>query len=198
MTLRIGTWNLDGKSSPAHDDLLAQLACDVLLLTEFQPRGLEKHWAAIKRGRDDAVLDAPGSPTVRRQLKGIDFICSVLPWRDSQRWMPTPGANQGECTSSLVSEIDQNWQPQTVWGGDWNHELTGHLHAGSTAGRAAILDMVVRRKLQVPTIGLASQQGGASIDHIAVPNGWSVLKAERHPAARLSDHDAYVVEVVPT
>ncbi len=38
------------------------------------------------------------------------------------------------------------------------------------------------------------------IDHIAVPGTWRILSAERvgavHDQRRLSDHDAYVVEVL--
>jgi hypothetical protein len=38
-----------------------------------------------------------------------------------------------------------------------------------------------------------------TIDHIAVPRSWEVQAAQLHPAvaegARLSDHDAYVVDV---
>jgi hypothetical protein len=40
-----------------------------------------------------------------------------------------------------------------------------------------------------------------TIDHIAVPATWAIVSADRHIAeadgARISDHDAYVVEVVP-
>ena len=32
--MRIGTWNLAGRWSEAHEDLLRSLDCDVLLLTE--------------------------------------------------------------------------------------------------------------------------------------------------------------------
>jgi len=58
------------------------------------------------------------------------------------------------------------------------------------------------RGLQVPTADLPHQLDGLhSIDHIAVPGTWRVLSAERASATyqgrRLSDHHAYVVEVVP-
>jgi len=58
-------------------------------------------------------------------------------------------------------------------------------------------------KLKVPTEGLPHrlESCGFSIDHIAVPTGWNVKSAERIVAEsegkRLSDHDAYVVEVHP-
>ena len=54
--------------------------------------------------------------------------------------------------------------------------------------------------LQVPTRDLPHRIDGiASIDHIAVPRGATVVKATRVPAVgpdgRLSDHDAYVVKI---
>lgn len=54
----------------------------------------------------------------------------------------------------------------------------------------------------MPTAELPNQLDGLrSIDHIAVPGAWRVLSAERVSATdgdrRLSDHDAYLVEVSP-
>ena len=97
-----------------------------------------------------------------------------------------------------------SWRPRwpsapVVWGGDWNHELSGRISAGSKIGREAILRVVEERGLQVPTVVLGSEHGFGSVNHIAVPDDWKVLSAERHVASsggkRLSDHDAYVVEI---
>ncbi len=54
--------------------------------------------------------------------------------------------------------------------------------------------------LQVPTASLTHQDGSDAIDHIAIPASWDVISAEAISAAiglrgRISDHDAYVVEV---
>jgi hypothetical protein len=59
-----------------------------------------------------------------------------------------------------------------VWGGDWNHALTGREHAGSIAGRASIASALTELGLVVPTTDLAHRIDGLlSIDHIAVPEG---------------------------
>ncbi len=73
------------------------------------------------------------------------------------------------------------------------------LGAGSKTGRDVILRLLRERKLQVPTSVLGAEGGYGSVDHIAVPEDWKVMSVERHVAAvggrRLSDHDAYVVEI---
>ncbi|MGH3481479.1 MAG: hypothetical protein ACRDQD_32270, partial [Nocardioidaceae bacterium] len=88
----------------------------------------------------------------------------------------------------------------TVWGGYWNHAMSGREWSGSQGGRRHILDVVDRLGFQVPTASSPHQiHGLLSIDHVAVPETWPVLGVERHPAlfsgARISDHDAYVIEV---
>ncbi len=79
--------------------------------------------------------------------------------------------------------------------------MSGREMAGSKAGREHILASLETVGLQVPTARLPHQINGLlSIDHIAVRRTWSVAGAVRHRAfaaeARLSDHDAYVVDVV--
>ncbi len=57
-----------------------------------------------------------------------------------------------------------------VWGGDWNHAMTGREYAGSIGGRRAILGAVEQLGLEVPTAGLPHAIDGLlTIDHIAVP-----------------------------
>ncbi|NYG54969.1 endonuclease/exonuclease/phosphatase family metal-dependent hydrolase [Nocardioides perillae] len=73
-------------------------------------------------------------------------------------------------------------------------------HAGSKASRSHLLAALERWDLIVPTAPLAHRIPGLlSIDHIAVPRAWPVAGAVRVVAEaggrRLSDHDAYVVEV---
>jgi hypothetical protein len=88
---------------------------------------------------------------------------------------------------------------RVVWGGDWNRELSGQISAGSKIGREAILGLVRVRWMQVPTYVLGSERGFGSVNHIALPDDRKVMSVERHPASsrgrRLSDHDAYVVEI---
>lgn len=89
-----------------------------------------------------------------------------------------------------------------MWGGDWNHALSGRECSGSTTGRQSILEAMSRLGLAAPTHDLPHQLPGLlSVDHVAVPAGWSVAAAEHHiagpPGRRISDHDAYVVQAVP-
>lgn len=57
-------------------------------------------------------------------------------------------------------------------------------------------------RLQAPTADLAHQTPGHhTIDHVAVPDTWTLHQAERVPAHSsghsLSDHDIYVVDAGP-
>ncbi|WP_183101530.1 hypothetical protein, partial [Nocardioides pelophilus] len=72
----------------------------------------------------------------------------------------------------------------------------------AAASRSRLRAAAERLQTQIPTLDLLSQHdAGRTIDHVAVPAQWGFRRAERHPAehagATLSDHDAYVVEVVP-
>jgi endonuclease/exonuclease/phosphatase family metal-dependent hydrolase len=81
-----------------------------------------------------------------------------------------------------------------VWGGDFNHAMTGREYAGSRAGRGHIENLLTVLQLRVPTTHLAHRIPGLlSIDHIAVPRDSVVDSASRIDAPGLSDHDAYVV-----
>lgn len=213
-SLRIGTWNLDGRSGPRQRDFLASLGCDVLLLTEV-PEDLDLGpWtmylseAEIREGvRYAAVLartlvlrSSPHPASAVAEHRGWRFCSSVLPWRGSGGAAPWSGANQAErtqaaCRAIAGGEVD-------VWGGDWNHGVHGRDWAGSRGGRAAIEDAVARLGLQVVTGGLpAAGDRQRSIDHIAIPRKALVDSVQRVVAqdgrGRLSDHDAYVVASRP-
>lgn len=132
---------------------------------------------------------------------GTTFWSSILPWRSAGEREIWPGTKHADWTRHTIAEL-QVAVPTTplVWGGDWNHALSGREHAGSAAGRDAVRSAVGDLDLQVPTAPLEHRlPGHLSIDHIAVPRTWTVKNAIRLVAerggARLSDHDAYVVEV---
>lgn len=76
---------------------------------------------------------------------------------------------------------------------------TGNLEGSgfSRGAQATIASAVARLGMSVATAELPGRKPGqASIDHIAVPQDWQVLGAARiRVAQRLSDHDAYWVEV---
>lgn len=211
--MRIGTWNLAARSGEGA--FLTSLDCDVLLLTEVGP-GMKmdgyyrrdspgvmacgQMFAVVATRADPDDCTSPHDASVASVLGGTTFLASVLPWRSALPSDGFAGDNQGERTRGAVAAIAVGWPAgAVVWGGDWNHEMTGRLGAGSTTGRDVILRLLRERKLQVPTSVLGAEGGYGSVDHIAVPEDWKVMSVERHVAAvggrRLSDHDAYVVEI---
>jgi hypothetical protein len=213
--VRIATWNMAADEVGGGRGFLASLCCEVLLLTEVPPDlqltryrlGFSKGvmvcgqvFAAVATRADPEGCVHPHLASVASELGGTTFMASVLPWRSAQATDGFDGGSQGERTHGAVDAIAQRW-PSTpvVWGGDWNHELSGRISAGSKIGREAILGVVRGRGMQVPTVVLGSERGFGSVNHIAVPDDWKVMSVERHVASsggrRLSDHDAYVVEI---
>jgi hypothetical protein len=147
------------------------------------------------RGSGSGVVD-----TASARLGRTTFMASVLPWRSAQGADGFSGVSQGERTRGALDTIAGGWpEGPVVWGGDWNHELSGRISAGSKAGQKAILGLLREHRMQVPTSVLGSERGFGSVNHIAVPDRCTVLRVERHAAMSdgktLSDHDAYVVEV---
>jgi len=194
---------------------LASLCCEVLLLTEV-PRDLQlaryrlsfsegvmacgQVFAAVATPDDPQECVRPHLASVASGRGGVTFMASVLPWRSAQETDGFAGDSQGERTRVAVEAIALGWPSGTVvWGGDWNHELLGPISAGSKIGQEAILRLVRDREMQAPTSVLGSEHGAGSVNHIAVPDSWTVMSVERHVASsggkRLSDHDAYVIQV---
>ena len=211
--MRIGTWNLEGRWSPQHRELLVSEACDVWLLTEvpidiafpamqihhtaelMDPR---KSWAAIASSSPVVVEPDPHRATASAAIAGVRFMSSVLPWRTcGQSW---PGSNLAEKQKATLDTLRPQIASATVWGGDWNQALGGSENVGTLEGRRTIVAMLNAARLTAPTGALGSASPGhRTIDHIAVPLGWDVSRAYRIEAKengkRISDHDAYVVEV---
>jgi hypothetical protein len=148
---------------------------------------------------------APG-PTRRHRRDDrarCHLLSSVLPWRSSGGAPTWNGDRHADRTSATVDALLATGpDPEPlVWGGDWNHALSGREYTGNIAGRASVLDALEALQLQVPTRELAHRLDGLlSIDHIAVPEPWKIDDAYRVVASqagnRLSDHDAYVVSAV--
>lgn len=211
--VRIGVWNLQGRWDERHRAQLEVMRCDVLLLTEVSERvtirGMEFHrtaglmaahrrWAAVASRRQFTALDDPHGATAMVEIDGLRLCSSILPWRSCGTGDPWSGSTTTEKTAAAVAALEV--AAPTVWGGDWNHAMSGREWSGSQGGRRHILDVVDRLGLQVPTASAPHQiHGLLSIDHIAVPVTWAVAGVEHHRAvisgARMSDHDAYVIEV---
>jgi hypothetical protein len=218
--MRIGTWNLAGRWSTEHEELLRSQEAEVWLLTEVSERlrinGYELHvsdasmaakrrWAGVL-ARSDLKLAPQADPhpaSALAHVAGWDFCSSILPWRSCGTRPPWVGTRHVEKTQHAVAELLRHLPSEpVVWGGDWNHALSGPEYAGSKAGREVILEFVSQRGLQVPTAEAPHRIDGLlSIDHIAVPSDWVVTSMARVAAEaqgrRLSDHDAYVVDAAP-
>lgn len=210
--MRVGTWNLAGRWDDRHRALLETMDCGVLLLTEVSERldvpGYDLHlgrqlmapkrrWAAVASRLPVSPEPDPHGGSAMVALEGLRVCSSILPWRSCGTRDPWVGATSAERTIAAVAAVEAS--APSVWGGDWNHALSGKERAGSVAGRKALLAAVERLKLCVPTASSPHQiEELLSIDHIAVPRSWVVSATQRHRAfvgeTRISDHDAYVVE----
>ena len=190
--------------------------CDVWLLTEVNERTTlpgysvhlsgsamapRRHWAAVASRLPMASTPDPHPASAQAQVGATTYVSSVLPWRNCSSRPPWVGERHAEKTAHAVDDLLLRMRAADclVWGGDWNHALTGKEYAGSAGGRAAIAGALDELGLAVPTADLPHRIDGLmSIDHIAVPTG-SVGEATRIVAEkdgkRLSDHDAYVVEM---
>ena len=212
--MRIGTWNLAGRWDERHAHLIEAMDCDVLLLTEVSERvdlaeydvhagqlvmARRRRWAAVASRLEMTPHPDPHGASAVAEVEGLRFCSSVLPWSSCGSTQPWSGATTAEKTSAAVSSVEAS--APDVWGGDWNHALSGREWSGSVAGRQSLLDAVDRLGLRVPTAALPHQtEDLLSIDHIAVPSLWSVTDAERFRAfvgdVRISDHDAYALSAV--
>jgi hypothetical protein len=128
--------------------------------------------------------------------RAATYCASILPWRSCGNRAPWTGERHGDRTAAAIADIDAALPAgPLVWGGDWNHALGGREVAGSIGGRSAIAGMLRRRQLQTPTADLPHRIDGLlSIDHIAIDQSVTVVRAHRFRADGLSDHDGYVVE----
>lgn len=217
--MRIGTWNLDADWTPDHQELLGQQNCDVWLLTEVSPdaraataqltcyhRQLSKgtmargqHYAAIFSILPLGPALSTHDASVAAFIDGVAFCSSVLPWAScaSQPGDLWVGASLETMARPAIDQL-MNALPKgnSVWGGDWNQNLTGDRQVGSYSMRALIGNAVSALGQQVATSDLPHRvQSRYTIDHIAVPSRWRVHSADRIAAAGLSDHDAYIIGV---
>lgn len=216
-SMRIGTWNVAGRWTDEHAALMLVQDCDVWLVTEVSHRldlqGFTLHrtqaditkcraWAGVLSRLPMAVLPDPHPASAMARIHGTTICSSVLPWRSCPSREPWVGDRHAAKTRAAVTQLREHLAPTSdlVWGGDWNHALAGREYAGSQGGRAAILELLADLELHAHTTDLPHNIDGLlSIDHIATSRRWQPVQATRIVAAledrRLSDHDAYVIEV---
>ena len=215
-SMRIGTWNLAGRWDTRHAHLMRQQNCEVWLLTEVsESLALEEYtkhlsassmaprrrWAAILTRTALLPLPDPHAASALARVGDLHFCSSILPWRSCGSRLPWIGIGHAEKTKSALDELLPNLpQRGLVWGGDWNHALSGKEFSGSRGERSCLVKAISDLGLQVPTAALPHRLPQLlSIDHIAVPASARIISAGRidgrAEGVALSDHDAYVVEV---
>lgn len=217
--MRIGTWNIEGRWTGDHVQLLLGQDCDVWLLTEVHEdsrlpgfalhvttarMGSRKYWAGICiRGAQQPLPD-PHPASAAATSAGLVWCSSILPWRSCGDDIWGSGST-AEKTARAVDQLMTSLpNGNLVWGGDWNHAMTGREYVGSITGRTRIRDALTERRLQLATRQAPHRIGGLhTIDHIAVPLTARVLATHRvvgedGRGSRLSDHDAYVTEIALT
>lgn len=211
--MRVGTWNLAGHWTDCHWDFLTGLRCDVLLLTEVSDlvdlpgmvghvtkhqMARQRHWTGIWSRHPMTPLPDPHGASAMAETLGYRFCSSILPWRSCGSREPWVGSSTAERSIDAVDAIRK--AAPDIWGGDWNHALKAREYAGSKAGREHLLTTLAQLGLQAATTDAPHQiEGLLSIDHIAIPAVWSARVEHRSALldeGRLSDHDAYVVEVI--
>lgn len=210
--MKIGTWNLAGRWDARHEALLDAQDCDVWLLTEVNERvqlpGYFIHrtagpmrrrvaWAGVLSRAALRPLPDPHPASAAAETGGTTFCSSILPWRSCGGAPPWRGDTHARRTEAAVDDLRALVPTRPmVWGGDWNHALSGREFSGSAAGRRAILGAVAARGFAVPTEHLPHRiEGLLSIDHIALPHDVCAVAHRVRAVAdgvRLSDHDMYV------
>jgi hypothetical protein len=230
--LRIGTWNLDRDKPrwrQPHQEGHIRNQADLWLLTEvpaswqfgtqhssfsgLRPGEEDQYWSVIISRWPARPLPAEHSSLAMARIEHPDgpFLaaCSVFPWRGAAKFWPTGDGDTfaERCARTLkthAAEIDEaSSDLPVVWGGDFNQALSGPERVGSDVGREALLDAFQKLSLRAVTIEVAGQDPNQrSIDHIAIPSGWSLWAVDvqrPHPDGRpLSDHPSYVVSVERT
>ena len=208
--LRIGTWNLAGRWSDRHRDLLLRMDCDVLLLTEVRrdvtlldygmhataaDMAARRAWAAVLSRRRLSPCPDPHPASALAESGGLVLCSSILPWRGAGGRDVWTGTRHADWTCHTVEALRRQLPVHSIWGGDFNHALTGREWSGSKAGRGHIHQLMSELDLAAATTDLPHRiEGLLSIDHVAIPTTWLVMRRTRHDATGLSDHDAYTVE----
>ena len=214
--MRIGTWNLAGRWTDDHRALMLDADCHVWLLTEVSERttlpgyalhmsqalmARRRRWAGLASRVPMASCPDPHPASAMAQIGATTYVSSVLPWKSCGTRAPWIGARHADKTSNAVDDLLLHLRPagHLVWGGDWNHALSGKEYAGSLGGRLSITNALDELGMTASTAGLPHPiEGLLSIDHVAVPKGTQATASRivaEHDGRRLSDHDAYVVEV---
>src|SRR6185295_19418811 len=93
-----------------------------------------RRWAAVAATGSMSPLTDPHPASAMIEWAGIGFCSSILPWRGCGSREPW-GAGTHAAKTVETLRVLETALPTTglVWGGDWNHALTGSETAGSQA-----------------------------------------------------------------
>jgi hypothetical protein len=217
--MRIGTWNLEGRWTDEHASLMNDLDCDIWLLTEVSERllldGYELHlsqgamaqgrrWAGVLSRTSLVPASDPHPASAMALVDGLTVCSSILPWRSCGTRFPWVGERHADKTQATLQALDRTLpRSNLVWGGDWNHALSGREYTGGAGGRTHLLELLESRRMRVPTAALPHHIDSLlSIDHIAhtrdLTSEYATRFSSKRPdGRRLSDHDGYAVTVSP-
>jgi len=149
--LRIGTWNLAGRWSDEHATFITDQRCDVWLFTEVRndvdlsgyhrhfSEGVivgRRHWAAVFSWNALQELADPHEASAAVKVDGVTYCSFILPWQSCRSRDPWVGSRHADKTGAAVTDI-VGALPRSgvVWGGDWNHALSGREFTGTAGGR---------------------------------------------------------------
>lgn len=161
----------------------------------------KRRWAAVASKLSMTPDPDPHPASARVRIGATTYVSSVLPWKGCGPDLPWRGDRHVDKTENAVDELVKNLSgvDSLIWGGDWNHALTGHEYAGSIGGRRFVLAALESLGLVATTTDAPHAiEGLLSIDHVALPASLGAEASRidaRHLGKRLSDHDAYVVDV---
>ena len=219
--ITVATWNVEGDARPGAVEVLLGLHAQVLLLTEV-PAGFAlpgyrttelrrptmrptkpdgQHYAAVSVVDDLELqqLEPPSITSAAARVGGTVFVSTVLPWPNAPS-PPYDGETHAEQTDCALDELEPwlDGHAALVWGGDWNHPLSGSLSGFTRRGHDRIAAAVARLRLTVHTRDEWAQEARygdrhRSIDHVASRHDLAPVRVvDGHP---YSSHDAYAVEL---
>ncbi len=118
--MRIGTWNLAGRWTPAHEELLRAQTCDVWLLTEVSGRLTLDDWQQVRTQEDMAprrswagvfttaplqALPDPHPASAAARIDDVTFCSSILPWRSCGAAAPWAGVSHADKTQHALDSL---------------------------------------------------------------------------------------------
>ena len=119
--MRVATWNLAGRWSNAHSELIQSLNADVLLLTEVSddldlpeysihrtsaPMAPLRTWAAIATRAPLATWPDPHPATALVTSDGWTFASTVLPWRGRGTEVYGEGGHVDKTTRAVAALLE--------------------------------------------------------------------------------------------